>query len=99
MNFLLEIHIELLDEIYLLVLLLRNILNCVSEFAVVAKQSKAAFLAEVRGTGTSSSAVGSKRSRSSASAPPFKFGTSESQVSSSGFQFCLGRCTEQFIAV
>ncbi|KAG0600941.1 hypothetical protein M758_11G072400 [Ceratodon purpureus] len=42
---------------------------------VVAKQSKSAFLAEVRGTGTS----GSKRSLSSASAPPFKFGTSESQ--------------------
>lgn len=50
----------------------------VRDAKVVAKQSKAAFLAEVRGTGTSS-AVGSKRSRSSASAPPFKFGTSESQ--------------------
>lgn len=45
---------------------------------VVAKQSKAAFLAEVKGSGTSV-AVGNKRRLPSSSEPPFKFETSESQ--------------------
>lgn len=61
-----------------------NISDRVYGIAVVAKQSKSAFLAEVRGTG-SSVAVGSKRSHSSTSAPPFKFGASESQVGFQGF--------------
>lgn len=44
--------------------------------AVVAKESKAAFLAGVKGNGT----VGSKRKGASSAEPPFKFGTSEAKV-------------------